>query len=88
MTTVLRPAAASRAEGAGAGTSDGLVVRARDDGRGAAEGPPQEGFGITGMRSRVAGLGGTLEAGRSAEGGFTVRAVLPLPVAPSGREPA
>jgi len=36
------------------------------------------GQGLAGMRERVALLGGSLSAGRSADGGFVVSAVLPL----------
>jgi signal transduction histidine kinase len=36
------------------------------------------GHGIAGMRERAAAVGGTLEAGPAAGGGFRVRAVLPL----------
>ncbi|RDI50960.1 sensor histidine kinase [Nocardia mexicana] len=36
------------------------------------------GLGLVGMRERVAVLGGTLEAGRWPEGGWRVRAVIPL----------
>ncbi len=48
-----------------------------DDGRGSTNGGPH-GHGITGMRERVRLYGGTLETGRRAEGGFSVRARLPL----------
>jgi signal transduction histidine kinase len=58
----------------------GLVVTVRDDGRddGRGGGPSGQdgGMGISGMRSRVEALGGTLEAGPSPSG-FRVRAVLP-----------
>ncbi|MGH3171834.1 MAG: histidine kinase, partial [Trebonia sp.] len=37
-----------------------------------------DGHGITGMRERAALLGGTLDAGPAGDGGFTVRALLPL----------
>jgi len=37
------------------------------------------GFGIAGMRERVALLGGTLDARPGVDGGFEVRAVLPTP---------
>src|SRR5712691_1368092 len=37
------------------------------------------GFGLTGLRERVALLGGAFEAGPGEHGGFTVRAVLPVP---------
>ena len=36
------------------------------------------GHGLTGMRERVALLGGSLSAGPSDDGGFLVTAVLPL----------
>jgi signal transduction histidine kinase len=56
-----------------------LTVRVDDDGSGAAE--PVPGVGLTGMRERVAALGGRLRAGpREDGGGFTVRAELPLAV--------
>lgn len=43
--------------------------------------PPVEepGFGLAGMRERAAFLGGTLTAGPAEEGGWRVRAELPLP---------
>ncbi|MBB6471647.1 sensor histidine kinase [Sphaerisporangium rubeum] len=52
-----------------------LTVEITDDGRGPGE---RGGYGLVGMRERVAACGGTLrtEAGRS--GGFTVRAEFPL----------
>ena len=45
---------------------------------GRARGEPGSGHGLTGMRERVALLGGSLSAGPSAGGGFVVSAVLPL----------
>ncbi|MGW5575119.1 sensor histidine kinase [Nocardia thailandica] len=39
---------------------------------------PGGGMGLVGMRERVAVLGGTLDAGRVADGSWRVRAVLPL----------
>jgi signal transduction histidine kinase len=44
------------------------------------------GHGLTGMRERVALLGGSLSAGPTPAGGFVVSAVLPLgePVLPHG----
>lgn len=55
-----------------------LGVRVEDDGVADAARPPVEGTGLTGMRERVASLGGTLRAGPRVEGGFLVCAELPL----------
>lgn len=61
-----------------------LVVQVEDDGGRA--GPvtasaPAEGNGISGMRERATALGGGLTAQPLPEGGFRVRARLPLPAA-------
>ncbi|MEU3790913.1 sensor histidine kinase [Streptomyces fructofermentans] len=55
-----------------------LAIRIDDDGTAEPSRPPAEGIGLTGMRERVAALGGTLHAAPRAEGGFSVRARLPL----------
>ncbi|MER7579115.1 histidine kinase [Kitasatospora sp. NPDC097691] len=47
-------------------------------------GLPSGGHGLTGMRTRAGDLGGTLDAGPTAEGGFAVRARLPLGVGRTG----
>jgi signal transduction histidine kinase len=54
-----------------------LELDVRDDGRGGAF-DDGAGRGIAGMRERAALLGGTLDAGPMAEGGFRVHARLPL----------
>jgi signal transduction histidine kinase len=51
-------------------------VRVCDDGP-AAQVPPDDGYGLLGMRERVAALGGTLHAG-PADPGWCVRAHLPV----------
>ncbi|GAA1447188.1 sensor histidine kinase [Leifsonia poae] len=51
----------------------------------AAPAPDAGGHGIRGMRERAVLLGGTLEAERTADGGFVVRASLPLAVARGAR---
>ena len=57
-----------------------LTIEIEDDGRGAASpnGSGGGGNGIPGMRERAAALGGRLEAGPRPEGGFRVRAWLPV----------
>jgi signal transduction histidine kinase len=57
---------------------EGLVVQVDDDGKADPEAPPVPGTGLLGMRERVAALGGRLRAEPRPEGGFTVRAELPL----------
>ena len=55
-----------------------LALEVLDDGRGVAAGVTGGGRGLLGMRERVATFRGELEAGPRAEGGFAVRARLPL----------
>jgi signal transduction histidine kinase len=54
-----------------------LVAEIHDDGTGA-DPTAAAGAGLTGMRERAALYGGTVDAGSGPQGGFTVRAVLPL----------
>jgi signal transduction histidine kinase len=65
---------------------DVVVIEVEDDGRasGSAPGageqrPAGPGYGITGMRERAAAVGGSVDAGPKPEGGFLVRARLPIP---------
>lgn len=65
---------------------DLVTVEVRDDGAGAAASSPQQGrggYGLIGMRERVALHGGALEAGPQEGGGFAVVAELPLTAAES-----
>lgn len=56
-----------------------VVVEVTDDGRGrAGASPPSPGFGLVGLRERTAAVGGQFEAGPLPDGGFRVRATLPL----------
>jgi signal transduction histidine kinase len=55
-----------------------LEVEVVDDGVPTGDGPAATGHGIVGMRERVALLGGQLETGRRAGGGFRVAARLPV----------
>jgi signal transduction histidine kinase len=84
-----------RHSGAGAATvvltygPSELTVQVDDDGHGpGASGDRREvpamdgeggGNGIPGMRERAVALGGTFDAGRRSDGGFRVRARIPVP---------
>jgi signal transduction histidine kinase len=60
------------------GTENTLLIRVEDDGGGdAAEVAQSAGFGLTGIRERVAALGGSLSIAR-ATGGVSVAATIPL----------
>ena len=59
--------------------ADAVAIEVTDDGRGGA--PDAEaggGHGLVGMRERAALVGGTIEIGAAPQGGFRVRAELPL----------
>jgi signal transduction histidine kinase len=84
LANVLRHADAGSALVSVALDGQELFITVEDDGAGhleskkpAADG---SGFGILGMRERAAALGGNLEAGPLPEGGFRVRASLPISV--------
>jgi signal transduction histidine kinase len=60
------------------GTENALLIRVEDDGGGdAAKVAQSAGFGLTGIRERVAALGGSLSIAR-ATGGVSVAATIPL----------
>ncbi|MFE1177578.1 sensor histidine kinase [Streptomyces sp. NPDC058773] len=60
-------------------TPGALEIRVDDDGPATAgAGEPGGGNGLVGMRERAAALGGTVEAGPRPDGGFRVRARIPL----------
>jgi signal transduction histidine kinase len=79
LTNVARHARAGRVSiGLRYGPRD-LVITVDDDGAGPPGGAtPPAGNGLTGMRERAAAAGGELEAGAGPNGGFRVRARLPL----------
>jgi signal transduction histidine kinase len=80
LTNVARHAGPARARVRLAFGAGEVVVEVTDDGRGVAASTPADagGHGITGMRERAVALGGELQAGSRPEGGFGVRARLPL----------
>ncbi|MEU9321324.1 sensor histidine kinase [Streptomyces sp. NPDC048295] len=61
-----------------------IGLRIDDDGPATGGDAGGSGNGLAGMRERAAALGGTIEAGPRADGGFRVRAELPLPPGSSG----
>jgi signal transduction histidine kinase len=81
LTNVARHAAAARATVRLATPDGGIVVEIDDDGRGSSAPASPGGNGIAGMRERARALGGTLQAGPRPDGGFRVRAWLPVPEA-------
>jgi signal transduction histidine kinase len=58
---------------------DRLNIEVRDDGRRPRGQDGPAGHGLIGMRERAAVYGGVLEAAPGADGGFSVRASLPIP---------
>ena len=89
LTNVAKHAGAAALARLSVSVVDGAVHwEVSDNGRGlvAAAVPSGGGHGIIGMRERAAMLGGSLDAGPTAGGGFRVTAVLP--VSPDGPEDA
>ncbi|GCD95096.1 sensor histidine kinase [Embleya hyalina] len=68
--------------------SDLVAVEICDDGDGGRGDTAvgEGGYGLLGMRERVAVHGGVLEVGRRPEGGFRVAALVPLPPAEPGED--
>ncbi|MEQ0563857.1 histidine kinase [Amycolatopsis sp. NEAU-NG30] len=78
LTNVARHAAAATASVRIDVRPGTLVVRVDDDGTATVDTPPEPGVGLLGMRERVTALGGQLHAEPRREGGFSVRAELPV----------
>jgi signal transduction histidine kinase len=77
LTNALKHARAERAQVVVRYGDGHVEVTVSDDGRGAGSGDGG-GHGLVGMRERVAVYGGELEAGARAEGGYRLRARLPV----------
>lgn len=79
LTNTVRHAPRSKVDVAVEYGKDAVSLEVRN-GRGEIEpaSEPGGGHGLTGMRERVAAIGGRLDAGPEPDGGFRVRAVLPL----------
>src|SRR5450755_747505 len=83
LTNALKHAGPIRAEVHLRWHEDALELSVSDDGRAAARGAGEpvvgsSGHGLTGMRERAALHGGSVEAGAVSDGGFVVRARIPL----------
>ncbi|MEV0033387.1 histidine kinase [Nocardia sp. NPDC050793] len=78
LTNISRHAAASNASVRIDYRPDALVVRVDDDGKATSDTAPPPGVGLLGMHERVTALGGRLRAAPRGEGGFSVRAELPV----------
>lgn len=79
LTNVVRHAGTDTCRVGVAYGADEVTVEVEDDGRGGL--PAGTGYGIAGMRERVALLHGRFTAGPRPEGGFRVAARLPVPPA-------
>jgi signal transduction histidine kinase len=77
LTNTLKHAGANSAEVVVRYEDGDVELTISDDGAGGADGE-SGGHGLVGMRERVAVYGGELEAGPRAEGGFRLRARLPI----------
>jgi signal transduction histidine kinase len=79
LTNALKHAGPARAEVRLRYTPPGLDIEIRDNGRGLVD-PNRDGagHGLIGMRERVALYGGTLDAGPRQDGGYEIRAHLPI----------
>jgi signal transduction histidine kinase len=78
LTNVLKHSKASRASLRLCYRPDRVEIEVSDGGRGPVESNGIPGFGLFGMRERLALYGGSLVAGPAPGGGFLVRATIPL----------
>jgi signal transduction histidine kinase len=76
LTNVVRHSGAATAALTIGYEPDAIVLRITDDGA-ATDGTGPGGYGLVGMRERAVALGGALDTGRAAGGGFAVHARLP-----------
>ncbi|MGW0210170.1 sensor histidine kinase [Streptomyces sp. NPDC003233] len=77
LTNVVRHSGSRHARVRFAHDGEALRLRIDDDGPATGADAGGSGNGLAGMRERAAALGGTIEAGPRADGGFRVLAVLP-----------
>jgi signal transduction histidine kinase len=77
LTNAVKHARAGKAEVVVQYANGTVELTISDDGRGGGDGGGS-GHGLVGMRERVSVYGGELEAGPQADGGFRLRATLPI----------
>jgi signal transduction histidine kinase len=87
LTNVIKHAGHATAQVLVRYTDHALELQVTDDGPGSPDGPDgpdgeSGGHGLLGVRERVALFGGSFQAGNRAEGGFGLRALLPLDEVP------
>ena len=78
LTNAIKYAAPARADVTVRWRTDQLELEVLDSGGNGTGRAPGGGHGLIGMRERVTMHGGTLEHGRTAAGGFEVRALIPV----------
>jgi len=78
LTNVARHAHASHTSVQVRREPEAVTIEVSDDGAGANGVAPAPGNGLRGMRERAAAVGGSVDAGRCAGGGWQVRASLPI----------
>lgn len=77
LTNALRHSGADRVEVRLDLCGEAVRLSVRDDGRGTSEGASGGGFGLEGLRERVAEAGGRISAGDARGGGFALEVELP-----------
>jgi signal transduction histidine kinase len=78
LTNVIRHARATRCTVSVETGADSVTVRVDDNGTATVAAPGGTGYGLRGMRERVAAYSGSLQAGPHEAGGFTVTARMPF----------
>jgi signal transduction histidine kinase len=84
LANVVKHAHASRVDISVRESAETVDVEVRDDGQGFDDTEPSDGFGLVGMRERVALVGGTMTIDTSPGAGTVVRLRLPVARAPAG----
>ena len=87
LTNAARHAPGAAVDGEVAVVGRSLLVRVTNTAGQSTDTGGGSGFGLRGMRERVLAFGGDLETGPTADGGFEVRARLPIAAPDTGVEP-